>query len=55
MRLISIFLRWLLAPLARWRKGNFVYTNDDRSPNSVSAFSVAAKGDLKINYQYRFW
>lgn len=29
-----------------WAQGNFVYTNDDQAPNTVSAFSVASNGAL---------
>lgn len=35
-----------LLPGGLWAQGNFIYTNDDQSPNTVSAFSVASDGAL---------
>ena len=36
----------MLLPGSVWAQGNFVYTNNDQRPNTVSAFAVAADGSL---------
>jgi len=46
MRPIRLFLLMVTCAIGAMAQGTFVYTNDDRSPNSVSAFSVAANGAL---------
>jgi 6-phosphogluconolactonase len=46
MRPIRLFLLMVTCAISAMAQGTFVYTNNDRSPNSVSAFSVAANGAL---------
>jgi 6-phosphogluconolactonase (cycloisomerase 2 family) len=43
---IPLFLLIMLYPTALMAQGTFLYTNNDRVPNSISAFSVAANGAL---------
>src|SRR5215831_15142134 len=43
---MKLFFLAVLWPLSSWAQGTFVYTNNDRVPNSISAFSVAANGAL---------
>jgi hypothetical protein len=38
----------LLLAIAAAAQGNFVYTDDNNSPNTVSAFTVAADGSLTL-------
>jgi sugar lactone lactonase YvrE len=46
MRPIRLFLLMVTCAIGAMAQGTFVYTNNDRSPNSVSAFSMAANGAL---------
>ena len=45
-RLIFLFLMTVFCALRVVAQGTFVYTNNDRVPNSISAFSAAANGSL---------
>ena len=44
--LAALTLAAVLLPVSAWAQGNFVYTNDDQSVNTISAFSAAADGTL---------
>lgn len=44
--LVLFVLAAVLVPGSLWAQANFVYTNDDQSPNTVSAFSVDSNGAL---------
>lgn len=46
VRLIVLLFAAALLCVGMWAQGNFVYTNDDQSPNTVSGFSVASDGTL---------
>src|SRR5215475_5974616 len=46
MRPIRLFLLMITCAVGAMAQGTFVYTNNDRSLNSVSAFSVGANGAL---------
>ena len=49
MRWMTLFLAVVLcAACLMAQDPAFVFTNNDRSPNSVSAFSVAANGSLTV-------
>jgi 6-phosphogluconolactonase len=43
---VPLFLLIMLCPTSVMAQGTFVYTNNDRIPNSISAFSAAADGAL---------
>lgn len=45
-KLIYLFLLMVFCALRVMAQGTFVYTNNDRTPNNISAFSVAANGSL---------
>ena len=45
-KLIYLFLLMLFCALRVMAQGTFVYTNNDRTPNTISAFSAAANGVL---------
>lgn len=45
-RLSLLTLAAVLLTGSLWAQGNFVYTNNNQDPNTVSAFSVAANGAL---------
>src|SRR5207342_930317 len=45
-KLMRVVVLTLFCALRVMAQGTFVYTNNDRSPNTVSAFSAAANGAL---------
>jgi len=45
-KLIYLFLLTVFCTLRVMAQGTFVYTNNDRTPNTISAFSAAANGAL---------
>jgi 6-phosphogluconolactonase (cycloisomerase 2 family) len=45
-KLIYLMLLTVFCALRVMAQGTFVYTNNDRTPNSISAFSAAANGSL---------
>ena len=45
-KLIYLFLLMAFCTLRVMAQGTFVYTNNDRTPNTISAFSAAANGAL---------
>src|SRR6516162_9127448 len=45
-KLSYLFLLTVFCALRVMAQGTFVYTNNDRTPNSISAFSAAANGSL---------
>src|SRR5215510_8345503 len=45
-KLIYLFLLTVFCTVRVMAQGTFVYTNNDRTPNNVSAFSAAANGAL---------
>ena len=45
-KLTYLFLLTVFCALRVMAQGTFVYTNNDRTPNSISAFSAAANGSL---------
>jgi hypothetical protein len=46
MKAITLFLLMVASSICALAQGSFVYTNNDLSPNSASAFSLAANGAL---------
>jgi len=45
-KLVHLFLLMAFCTLPSMAQGTFVYTNNDRTPNTISAFSAAANGAL---------
>src|SRR5215469_8876618 len=46
MKAITLFLLMVACSICVLAQSSFVYTNNDRSPNSISAFSAGANGTL---------